>query len=471
MPDTISPSTPSSTQAFLCFGIVIAIIAIGLFGFDIDLHSLMFLCLVWASLNARRLGHSSASIRQLMSSAISRALPAIYIFILIGMVIASFMHSGTIATLMYFGLDWLAPGSFLAVGMLLCALMSMATGTAWGTAGTLGVVFIGIGGAMGIPLPIVAGMVICGATFGDKMSPISDTTNLAAMSAGTDLYRHIYSMLFTTAPSFLLALIIFSIIGLGYGDSDFGGEEIGSIRQALSDTYRLSPLITLIPMMLLAILSIRRVPAEITMSLSVLAAVVIAVAYQGESPVTVLNALWANTPGSTGIDNLNDLLGRGGISSMSWTLMLALMALALGGILHGAGFLTALLAGIISRVRNVAALIATTICSGFVGNLAMGEAYISIILTCQLFRSKYEEQGLDKALLSRSVEEGSTLTTGLIPWTTAGAFYAATLGVPVLDYVPYAFFNYLNAVVSIAMAALGIGLLRRQTESSRQLTD
>ena len=471
MPDTTSPSTPSPTQAILCFGVVIAIIAIGLFAFGIDLHSLMFLCLIWATLNARLLGHTSAGIRQLMSSAISRALPAIYIFILIGMVIASFMHSGTIATLMYFGLVWLAPGSFLAVGMLLCALMSMATGTAWGTAGTLGVVFIGIGGAMSIPLPIVAGMVICGATFGDKLSPISDTTNLAAMSADTDLYRHIYSMLFTTAPSFLLALIIFSIIGLGYGDSSFVGDEIGSIRQALADTYRLSPLITLIPIMLLAILSIRRVPAEITMSLSVLAAVVIAVAYQGESPVTVLNALWANTPGSTDIDSLNDLLGRGGISSMSWTLMLALMALALGGILHGAGFLSALLAGIISRVRNVATLIATTICSGFVGNLAMGEAYISIILTCQLFRSKYEELCLDKALLSRSVEEGSTLTTGLIPWTTAGAFYGATLGVPVLDYVPYAFFNYLNAVVSIAMAALGIGLLRRQTQSSRQLTD
>ena len=471
MPDTTSPSTPSPTQAILCFGVVIAIIAIGLFAFGIDLHSLMFLCLIWATLNARLLGHTSAGIRKLMSSAISRALPAIYIFILIGMVIASFMHSGTIATLMYFGLDWLAPGSFLAVGMLLCALMSMATGTAWGTAGTLGVVFIGIGGAMGIPLPIVAGMVICGATFGDKLSPISDTTNLAAMSADTDLYRHIYSMLFTTAPSFLLALIIFSIIGLGYGDSSFVGDEIGSIRQALADTYRLSPLITLIPIMLLAILSIRRVPAEITMSLSVLAAVVIAVAYQGESPVTVLNALWANTPGSTDIDSLNDLLGRGGISSMSWTLMLALMALALGGILHGAGFLSALLAGIISRVRNVATLIVTTICSGFVGNLAMGEAYISIILTCQLFRGKYEELGLDKALLSRSVEEGSTLTTGLIPWTTAGAFYGATLGVPVLDYVPYAFFNYLNAVVSIAMAALGIGLLRRQTQSSRQLTD
>lgn len=460
MTSATTQSTPSFLQAILCFLVIITIIAVGLFAFGIDLHSLMFLCLVWATLNARLLGHSFNDIRNLMSSAISRALPAIYIFILIGMVVASFMHSGTIATLMYFGLDWLSPGSFLAVGMLLCALMSVATGTSWGTAGTLGVVFIGIGGAMEIPLPIVAGMIVCGATFGDKMSPISDTTNLAAMSAETNLYRHIYSMLFTTVPSFVLTLVIFIVIGLGYRDSNFGGDEITAIQQAFRNTYQLSPLITLIPIILLAVLSIKRIPAEISMSVSVLAAVAVAIVYQGENPVTVLNALWANTPGTTSIDSLNDLLGRGGISSMSWTLMLALMALALGGILHGAGLLSSLLAGVIARVKHVAALIATTICSGLLGNLAMGEAYISIILTCQLFRSKYAEQGLDSALLSRSVEEGSTLTTGLIPWTTAGAFYAATLGVPVLDYIPYAFFNYLNAFVSIGMAALGIGLLK-----------
>ena len=148
-----------------------------------------------------------------MTGSLTRAMPAIYIFILIGMVISSFMHSGTIATLMYYGLSWLSPSLFLAVGMLLCALMSVATGTSWGTVGTLGVVFIGIGSAMNIPLPLVAGMVVCGATFGDKMSPISDTTNLAAMSAGTNLYRHIYSMLFTTVPTFILTFLIFLVIG------------------------------------------------------------------------------------------------------------------------------------------------------------------------------------------------------------------------------------------------------------------
>lgn len=454
------PRTPKFLQSFVCFSVVVATIAGGLFGLGISLHTLMFLCLLWVGLNAFSLGYGYLQIRELMTSSLARAMPAIYIFILIGMVISSFMHSGTIATLMYYGLSWLNPSLFLAVGMLLCALMSVATGTSWGTVGTLGVVLIGIGSAMNIPLPLVAGMIVCGATFGDKMSPISDTTNLAAMSAGTDLYRHIYSMLFTTIPTFILTLVIFLIIGLSYGNQNLNLDEVSAIQTSLANNYSLTPLITLMPLVLLAILSIRKVPAEVTMSCSIVLAVLIAIFYQGASPISVLNALWENTPESTGIQNLDALLGRGGISSMSWTLLLAIMAIALGGILHGAGFLSALLAGIIARVKRTATLIATTILSGFLGNIAMGEAYISIILSCQLFKPKYEQQKLESAILSRSVEEGSTMTTGLIPWTTAGAFYAATLGVDVFSYAPYAFFNYLNAIIAVAMAAFGIGLFK-----------
>jgi len=456
------PAQPSAIHGLLCFSGVVLIIAVGLFGFGISLHSLMFLCLLWVASHARALGHGLLQIRSLMSQAITRALPAIYIFLLIGMVIASFMHSGTIATLMYFGLDWLTPQLFLPVGLVMCALMSVATGTAWGTVGTLGVVFIGVGEALGIPLPVVAAMVVGGATFGDKMSPVSDTTNLAAMSADTSLYRHIYAMSFTTAPSFVIALILFAVLGLSLASGALPADDIRQIRQALQDHYRLFPLVTLLPIATLAVLSIRRVSPEVTMAISVVVAVLVAIVYQGSSPVLVLNALWENTPGDTGVANLDELLGRGGMFSMSWTLLLALLALALGGVLHGAGFLTALLSGFIARVKRVTSLITATIVAGLMGNLAMGEAYISIILNCQLFREKFASEGLDHAILSRSVEEGSTLTTGLIPWTTAGAFYAATLGVPVLDYLPYAFFNYGNALVSLLMAAMGLGLLRRK---------
>ena len=456
-----NPASPSLMHSITCFLGIVAFIAGGLLALDVSLHSILFICVVWAAGHAGWLGHGYLALRAFMFDAITRSLPAIAIFLLIGMVIASFIHSGTIATLMYYGLDWLSPAIFLPMGLVLCSIMSVATGTSWGTVGTLGVVFIGIGQSLGIPLPLVAGMIVCGATFGDKLSPISDTTNLAALSAGTSLYRHIYAMLFTTTPAYLLALVLFTVIGLSFSQQALLANETAVIQQALAEQFKLSPLLTLLPLACLALLSIRRVAPEVAMSAAILVAVFIAIVYQGSDVVVVLNALWQNEAGNTGITSLDDLLGRGGMYSMSWTLLLALLAIALGGILHGAGFLGILLAGIIGKVKRTTSLIATTIASSLVGNMAMGEAYISIILNCQLFARKYQQQQLDPAILSRTVEEGSTMTTALIPWTTAGAFYAATLGVPVLDYLPYAFFNYLNALFAIVMASLGIGLLTR----------
>lgn len=453
---------PGHKQAAMCFAVNLLIIATGLFVLDVSLHVLLFICLMWTAVNAQLLGYDFPAIRQMMSTGISRALPAIYIFLLIGLVIAAFMRSGTVAALIYHGLNLLSPAWFLSAGLVLCSVMSVATGTSWGTVGTLGVVLIGIGSAMGIPLPLVAGMVVCGATFGDKLSPVSDTTNLAAMSAGTQLFRHIGSMLYTTVPTFVLTLLIFTVLGWRFADNALPQAAIDDIQFALADNYRLGMAVTLLPLLVMLTLSLKRFSAEVSMSASIVTAVLIAVFYQGQLPVDVLNSLWSNSNGTTGIQSLDELLGRGGMYSMSWTLLLSLMALALGGILFGAGFLQALLEGIIARVRSTTSLIATTIGAGVIGNMGMGEAYISIILNCQLFRKAYEAKKLDNAVLSRSVEEGSTMSTGLIPWTTAGAFYAATLGVPVLAYAPYAFLNYLNPLVSIVMAAIGFGLLRKR---------
>ncbi len=461
-----SPRTPTLLQAILCFGGNFLMISSGLFIFAISLHIVMFFCLIWTALHAWWLGYDFTAIRGMMNTGISNALPAIYIFILIGMVIAAFMQSGTVAALIYHGLNLLSPSLFLAAGLILCSLMSVATGTSWGTAGTLGVVLMGIGSAMEIPLPLVAGMVVAGATFGDKLSPISDTTNLAAMSANTNLYRHIGSMLYTTVPAFVLSLLIFTALGLRFADNALPEAAIAQMQDALAGQYSLSLAATLLPLLVMLVMSLRRLPPEISMTASILSAVAVAVLYQDRSLVEVLNSLWSNSPGTTGIESLDSLLGRGGITSMSWTLLLSLLALALGGILFNAGFLQALLEGIIARVQRTASLIATTIGAGIVGNMGMGEAYISIILNCQLFRKAYEARGLDNAVLSRSVEEGSTMSTGLIPWTTAGAFYASTLGVPVLDYAPYAFLNYLNPIISIAMASVGIGLLRNSRQNA-----
>lgn len=456
---------PSLAHAIGCFCGVFLMISSGLFIFEISLHIIMFLALIWVVIQASWLGHSFIIVRQMMNHGISKALPALYIFLLIGMVIASYMQSGTIASLLYYGIDWLSPVIFLPAGLILCCFMSLATGTSWGTVGTLGVVLMGIGETMGIPLPLVAGMIISGATFGDKLSPISDTTNLAAMSADTPLYRHIHSMLYTTVPTFLIVLCLFIAFGLQFTDTVLPRTDIDEIRSALSGAYRLTPWITLLPLAAMFFLSIKRYAPEISMSASVLLAALIAILYQDKNGIDVLNALWLNTDGSTGIDNLDALLGRGGIYSMAWTLLLSIMALALGGILHHAGFLRVLLVNIIMHIKRISTLIATTITAGFISNIAMGEAYIAIILNCQLFKSTYEEKAIDKAVLSRSVEEGATLTTALIPWTTTGTFYAATLGIATLDYAPYALLNLLNPFVSIIMALLGWGILR--TTASR----
>jgi len=319
---------------------------------------------------------------------------------------------------------------------------------------------------MGIPLPLVAGMVISGATFGDKLSPISDTTNLAAMSADTHLYRHIHSMLYTTVPTFVIVFVLFSVIGMQFSGTAMSRTHIDEISVALASSFQLNLGITLLPLMVMMILSVKRYAPEISMTLSILTAMLIAVFYQDKNAIDVVNALWVNSGGSTGMDDLDALLGRGGIYSMAWTLLLSIMALALGGILHHAGFLHVLLVNVIRHVKRISTLIATTVTAGFVSNVAMGEAYLSIILNCQLFKSAYEEKEIDKAVLSRSVEEGATLTTALIPWTTTGTFYAATLGIATLDYAPYALLNLLNPLVSIVMALLGWGLLKQKLSNS-----
>ncbi|MDH5480597.1 MAG: Na+/H+ antiporter NhaC, partial [Nitrosomonas sp.] len=301
---------------------------------------------------------------------------------------------------------------------------------------------------------------------GDKLSPVSDTTNLAAMSAGTNLYRHIGSMLYTTVPTFVIVLFIFIFLGMQYGDNTLPKTEIDEIQTALAGVFHLNLAITLLPLIVMFGLSMKRYAPEVSMSCSILLAMLIAVFYQDKNGADVLNALWLNTEGNTGIENIDALLGRGGVYSMAWTLLLSILALALGGILHHAGFLRVLLVHIIARIKRISTLIATTIASGFVSNMAMGESYISIILNCQLFKTAYEEKAIDNAILSRSVEEGSTMTTALIPWTTAGTFYAATLGIPTLEYAQYTLLNLLNPFVSIAMAIMGVGLLRKRFDNS-----
>jgi len=453
----------SLPHAILVFLTLVLMISIGFFKMEISLHIILYLVLIWVAINARLLGYTFGDIRRMMSQSISRSLSAIYVFLLIGMVIASFMKSGTVVALIYYGLDWITAQWFLPVGLILCAFMSLATGTSWGTVGTLGVVFIGIGTVLNIPLPLVAGMIISGATFGDKLSPVSDTTNLAAMSSDTDLYEHIRSMLFTTIPTFLIVLVVFAYLGYGV-DQTASFAEIEKIQDVLAAHFNLNPFITFIPIVVLFVLSMKRYAPEVTMTASIIVASLIAIIYQENTIANVANSLWENKNTETGTVMIDKLLGRGGLYSMAETLLLSLMAIAMGGILHGAGFLTVLLKGIISRIKKAGTLVAATISTALVGNLSMGETYIVIILNSQLYKKAYKDKGVKSSVLSRSVEEGSTLTTALIPWSTTSIFYVTTLGIKTVDYAPYALLNYINPLLAVVFAYLGIAIFKTEPE-------
>ena len=456
---------PTFSHAALTFAAIVAIIGIGLFVLDVSLHSLMLICLIVASLSALKLtGGQFKAIRDGMNSGISRAFGAIYIFILIGVLIAAFIQAGTVSALIYYGLNIISPAVFLPAGLILCALMSIATGTSWGTVGTAGVVLIGIGAAMDIPLPVVAGMIVSGASFGDKMSPVSDTTNLAAMSSGTNLYAHIRSMMYTTGPTFLIVLVILTVLSQNYADNLLPVEKLNTLTGALNESYVINAF-CLLPFVVMIVLSFAKVSAEPAMMAAAVVAVLLAVLMQGQDVTTVLNALHSGGEGKTGVETLDDLLGRGGIVSMMWTLSLALMALALGGILHTFGFLRVLIATLLKRVKSTFSLVTTTILSCLGGNMTMGEAYMSIILGGQLFGGAYDKKGIDRSVMSRSLEEGATLTATLIPWTTGGAFFATTLGVSVIDYAPWALLNWMNPLIAMLFALFGIAIFRSKKAS------
>lgn len=426
----------------------------------ISLHSLLLIALVWVAGHSVIIDFDFQTIKSAMIAGIEKGLGAIFIFFLIGVLVAALIESGTIGGLIYYGVDILHPSFFLPAGLVLCSLMSLATGTAWGTIATIGVVLMGLGGALGIPLPLVAGMVVSGASFGDKMSPVSDTTNLAAMSADTDLYSHIKSMMYTTVPTYVICLIAFTLVGLSYSGQTVSAEELLTLKEHLAIEFAIGPL-TLLPLVVLLVLSLKRAPAEVSMLASVAVAVVLAVVTQDRTPTEVLNTLNDGYTANTGLEQLDTLLNRGGMQSMMWTMSLALLALSLGGILNRAGFVRVLMSGLLMRIKRTASLMAATIGAGIVANMSMGEAYLSIIFGGQIFKKSYEEHNLENHMLSRTLEEGATLSTSLIPWTTSGAFITGVLGMSPLEFAPWAFFNLLNPLLSIALAYMGFGIFRR----------
>ncbi|MGI9204743.1 MAG: Na+/H+ antiporter NhaC [Woeseiaceae bacterium] len=466
----MSQQDPSFMQAFISFGGVLSIMIAGIALSDFELHILLIGALLWVCVTCSLNGVRFHKLKKFMSAGIAKALGALYMFILIGIVIAALIEGGTIPAIIYYSVDYVSPTWFLPAGLLFTSFMSAATGTSWGTVGTIGVVLVGLGSVIGIPLPIVAGMVVSGALFGDKMSPVSDTTILAAACAETDIYSHIRAMSYTTGPAYLVSLLLFAAIGLQYDGTVAAGGDVDAIRDSLDSIFAIDPL-ALLPILVLMALSIRGTAAEPTMISASLVAIGLAAFAQDRSFGDIFTSIQYGYSIDSGVSTVDTLLNRGGIQSMMWTLSLALIALALGGVLDGVGIMRTLTNALIRKIRTAVQLVGSTIATGIVVNMSMGENYLTIIFSSQIFKESFRNMGLKQRMLSRSVEEGATLTAGLIPWTTTGAFFSASLGVTTMQYAPWAFLSVINIGVSLLMAAFGIAIFRSDDSASATQID
>lgn len=381
-------------------------------------------------------------------------LPSVAILMTVGMIIGTWILAGTVPLLIHYGLTWITPPYFLLAAMALTAVVSVAIGTSWGTVGTVGLALVGIGDGLGIPMGLTGGAIVSGAFFGDKMSPLSDTTNLAPAVTSTHLFSHIRNMMATAVPAIAVAGAAFWVLGWRYAGTELHGERVATILAGLEDQFTLSPWL-LLPAVLVVVLAVRRYPALPTLFVGVLAGATTAMVAQDASLHQVFGAMQNGFDSDTGIDSVDGLLSNGGIQSMMWTISLVLIALAFGGIVEQTRCLEVILHAIMARVRGRFSLVAAST-GGAVGtNLITGDPYLAIALPGRMFAPAFRGQGLSTLNLSRSVEEGGTLINPLVPWSAGGAFTAGALGIPTLVYAPFAIACWLSPLIGLLYAATG----------------
>lgn len=396
---------------------------------------------------------------------IKMSMGAIIILMIIGMVIGTWILSGVVPTMIFYGLKILSPKIFLLATLLMCSIVSLATGSSWTTAGTVGIALMGIGMSLNIPAPVIGGAIISGAYFGDKMSPLSDTTNLSPAMAGAKLFDHIRHMIYTTGPSYIIAAILFIIVGMGYSSDSLDLTLINQINDGLSLDFNLSIWLLLVPVITIGIV-VLKVPAIPGLFGGAIIGGIAAMMFQGASLGDVVNAMHYGYESATGIEFVDSLLSRGGLDSMMWTVSLILCAMAFGGVMEKTGMLESLAGVILGFAKTTGLLVLSTIITALGMNVLAGDQYLSIVIPGRMFKKAFDERGLAPRNLSRVLEDSGTLTSPLIPWNTCGAFMIATLGLTPWTYVPYCFLNLINPLVSIFYGFTGITMMKLEDDPS-----
>lgn len=456
---------PTNLQAIAPLAIMIILLTIGVGFLKLRAEPIILLCTIFASLIAIKLGYSWEELQKGIIEKITSALPATLILWSVGLLIGSWMFSGTVPMLIYYGVQIINPRFLYVSAFLITAVLSTVTGTSWGSAGTIGVAIMGIAQGLNMNLAITAGAVVAGSYFGDKLSPFSDTTNLAPLAAGSNLYDHIKHMLYTTVPAAIVSIIVYLVVGLSSGTSTASTESVKLIQDQLSSIYNWNILL-LLPVVIMLVGSIKKYPTLPTMVINSLISVVIGIIIQGFSLkdgfASMINGFDASMTGFNGeiMEDILTLINRGGAISMTTTTVLVFCSMGFAGIMSASGMLDVVLEMILSKVKTSFGVILSTIASCFTVAFVTGNSYLSILIPGELFRKVYLERNLHPKNLSRTLEDSGTVLVPLIPWSAAGAYMAATLGVETLSYLPWAVLNYLGIVFAIILALTGIGITK-----------
>lgn len=474
---------PTLLQAVTPVAFLVLMLAssVALFGSDSSQgpnQIVLILSAMVVAIMGMRLGFSWRELQDGMVHGVSLAMGAIFILLVVGSLIGTWIMAGIVPTMIYYGLQVLNPQVFYAACAVICALVAVSTGSSWTTASTIGIALVGIAAAFGLNLGIAAGAIISGAYFGDKLSPLSDTTNLAPAMVGTDLFTHIRHMLWTTIPSFVLAVILFTGIGV-FGPEPAGEASLGIMLEALEGGFNIGWYL-LLPVAVVIFVISKKVPAFPALLIGALLGGVFAVLFQQEVVLTYVGetdlpralalakgfwkSLFTTFTAQTGNADLDLLLSRGGMASMLNTIWLIVTAMMFGAAMEKTGMLGVIAASVLSAAKSTGSLILATVATSIGANIVASDQYIAIVVPGRMFRAEFAKRGLDTRNLSRALEDSGTLTSPLVPWNTCGAFMASALGVPTFAYLPFAFFNLTNPVLSVIYGFTGFSIVKTAPE-------
>ena len=472
---------PNYLESFVPVIILIGLLAFNVYVFDDatggpNQIALLFGAVIAAAIGIRQ-GFKWKAIQDGMINSIKSALGAVLILLVIGALSGTWMVSGVVPTMIYYGLDILSPRFFLFATCIICAIVALATGSSWSTIGTVGLALLGIGSVMGISEGMIVGAIISGAYFGDKMSPLSDTTNLAPAMAGTDLFTHIRYMTYTTVPTLIITLIIFLFLGLSL-DSNVDLAGIESMQGTLSQTFLISPWLFLVPAVVIGLIMLKvdALPALFFGAIAGGIAAIIAQPnvvnelsgitdnYFMSSYQTFFNVIADKTQIDTGVNEVNELIGTKGMKGMLNTIWLVLCSMCFGGAMEVTGMLKKITSSFISSVESGGSLIAKTAGTCIFFNATTSDQYLAIVVPGRMFSKEFEDRGLKPENLSRTLEDSGTVTSPLIPWNTCGAYHAGVLGVATGTYWMFCFFNLISPVMTILYGFLNIRIRRYSKE-------